>query len=95
MPIGWHWCLDGFGFLHVKLPQHVMSVLRLTNKGPFLELLDLKTKKELQLSHHRHLELIRHNPTKLLTKSHISTTKYYVIDIYLANKDIIIDFASK
>ena len=72
-----------------------MSVLCLTNEGAFVELLELETKKELQLSHHGHLKPTSHNPTKLLIKSHISTTKYYVIDIYLANKDIIIDFASK
>jgi hypothetical protein len=35
-------------------------------------LLDLKSKKELQLSHHGHLDPIHHNPTKFLIKSHIS-----------------------
>jgi hypothetical protein len=95
MSIGWHWCLDGLGFVHVKLLQHVLGVLGLTYERAILELLDLKSKEELQLTHHGHLEPIRHNPTKFLTKSHISTTKYYVIDIYLANKDIIIDFVDK
>jgi hypothetical protein len=67
----------------------------LTYKRAILELLDLKSKEKLQLAHHGHLEPIHHNPTKFLTKCHISTTKFYVIDVYLANKDIIIDFASK
>ena len=95
MSIGWHRCLDGFGLVHVKLLQHVVGVLGLTYERVILELLDLKSKKELPLSHHGHLEPICHNPTKFLTKSHISTTKYYVIDIYLANIDTIIDFVSK
>ena len=89
------WVLDGLGLVHVKLVQHVIGVLGLTYERAILDLLDLKSMEELQLSHHGHLEPICHNPTKFLTESHISTTKYYVIDIYLANKDIIIDFASK
>ena len=77
-----HWlheCLDGLGLVKVKLVQHVIGVLGLTYERAILELLDLKSKKELQLSHHGHLEPICHNPTKFLTKGHISTTKYYVI----------------
>jgi hypothetical protein len=95
MSIGWHWCLNGLGFVHVKLLQHVLGALGLTYERAILELLDLKSKEELQLTYHGHLEPIHHNPTKFLTKNYISTTKYYVIDIYLANKDIIIDFAGK
>jgi hypothetical protein len=68
MSIGWHECLDGLGFVHVKLLQHVIGVLGLTYEHAILELLDLKSKKELQLSHHRHLKPIHHDPTKLLTK---------------------------
>jgi len=67
----------------------------LTYERAIFELLDLETKKELQLTHHGHLKPVRHNPTKFLTKIFISTTKYYVVDIYLAHKNIIIDFASK
>jgi hypothetical protein len=95
MSIGWHGCLDGLGLLHVKLLQHVIGVLGLTYERAILELLDLKSMEELQLTHHGHLKPICHNPTKFLTKSHISTSKYYVIDIYLADKDIIIDFTGK
>jgi hypothetical protein len=72
-----------------------MGVLCLANKSPFLQLLDWKTKEELQFTHHGHLNSLGHDPTKLLTKIMVSTTKYYVIDIYLAHKYIFIDFASK
>jgi hypothetical protein len=88
-----HWGFDGFGLVHVKFLQHIICILGLTYEHGILELLDLKSKKELQLAHHGHLKPISHDPTKILTKRHISTTKYYVIDIYLANKDIFIDFA--
>jgi hypothetical protein len=44
----------------------------------------LKSKEELQLTHHGHLKYLSHDPTKLLNIHMISTTKYYVIDIYLA-----------
>jgi hypothetical protein len=95
MSIGWHWCLHGLGIVHIKLLQHVIGVLGLTYECPFLELLDLKAEKESQLAYHGHLKPLSHDPTKLLTKGLISTTKYNVIDIYLANRDIIINFASK
>jgi hypothetical protein len=36
-----------------------------------------------------------HDPTKFLIKLFISRTKYNVIDIYLANKDILINHVSK
>ena len=54
MSIGWHRCLDGLGLVQVKLVQHVIGVLGLTYKRAILELLDLKSKEELQLSHHGH-----------------------------------------
>jgi hypothetical protein len=53
-------------------------------------LLHLKSKEVVQLAHHRHLELLHHYPAKPLTRLLISRTKYYVIDIYLANKVITI-----
>ena len=88
MSIGWHGSFDRLGIHHVKLLEHIMSVLRLTNKSSILYLLDLKSEEELQLTHHGHLKSLRHDPTKFLTKSMISTTKYYIIDIYLAHKYI-------
>jgi hypothetical protein len=72
-----------------------MGVLGLAYKCPFLQLLDLKTKEEFQLTHHGHLKSLSHDPTKLFTKRIIRTTKYYVIDIYLAYKDISINFVSE
>ena len=93
MSIGWHRSFDRLGIYHVKLLEHIMGVLRLTNKSSILHLLDLKSKEELQLTHHGHLKSLRHDPTKFLTKRMISTTKYYVIDIYLAHKYIILNLS--
>jgi hypothetical protein len=61
-------CLDGFAILHSKLLKYVLNVFSLADEGVLLELLDLKSKKILQLPHHRHLEFLYHNPTKLLTR---------------------------
>jgi hypothetical protein len=40
-----------------------------------LELLDLKSKEILQLPHHRHLEFLYHDPTKLFTRGLVSRPK--------------------
>ena len=72
-----------------------MGVLCLANESSILHLLDLKSEEELQFTHHGHLKSLGYYPTKFLTKSVISTTKYYVIDIYLAHKDIFTNFASE
>jgi hypothetical protein len=95
MSIGWHESIDRLCIHHVKLLEHIMGVLRLANKSLILQLLDLKSEEELQLTHHGHLKSLCHDPTKLFTKNMVSTTKYYVIDIYLAYKYIFINFASK
>jgi hypothetical protein len=68
MPICSHGCLDGFGILHPKFLEYVLNVLSLADEGALLELLDLKSKKILQLPHHRHLKFLYHNPTKLFTR---------------------------
>ena len=86
MPIFRHRRLDRLGILHPELLENVLNVLRLAKKCSFFELLDLESKEEFEFAHHRHLESLCHNSTKLLTKSFISTTKYNVIDIYLAHK---------
>ena len=65
---------------------------RVLHKSSILHLLDLKFEEELQLTHHGHLKSLCHDPTKFLTKSMISTTKYYVIDIYLSHKDTFTNF---
>jgi hypothetical protein len=47
-----------------------LYILFLTNYKlgiTILELLDFKSKEILQLPHHRHLEFLYHDPTKLLT----------------------------
>jgi hypothetical protein len=95
MSIGWHGSIDRLCIHHVNLLEHIMGVLRLANKSLILQLLDLKSEEELQLTHRRHLKSLGHDPTQFLTKFMISATKYYVIDIYLAQKYIFIDFASK
>ena len=72
-----------------------MGVLRLTNKSSILHLLDLKSKEELQFTHHGHLKSLGHDPTKFLTKRMIGTPKYYVIGIYLSHKYIFPNFVSE
>jgi hypothetical protein len=62
----------------------------LRDEGVVLELLHLESKEVGQLAHHRHLELLHHHPAKLLTRLLVSRTKYNIIDICLANKQITI-----
>jgi hypothetical protein len=95
MSIGWHESFDRLCIHHVKLLKHIMSVLCLANESFILQLLDLKSEEELHFTHHGHLKSLGHDPTKLFTKLMVSTTKYYVIDTYLAHKYIFIDFVSK
>jgi hypothetical protein len=95
MSIGWHRCFDGLGIIHVKLLEHIIGVLGLTYEHAILELLDLNTEKELQLTHHRHLKSFGHDPTKLINPRLISRSKYDVINIYLTYKQIIALFTSE
>jgi hypothetical protein len=88
MPIGSHRCLRGLGILHPKPLEKILCVLCLGEEGAVLELFHLEPKEVGQLAHHRHLELLCHHPTKLLTRCLISRTKYYVIDINLVHKKI-------
>jgi hypothetical protein len=67
MPICSHGCLDGFAILHSKLLKYILNVLSLVYEGALLELFDLKSKEIFQLSHHRQLEFLYHDPTKLFT----------------------------
>jgi hypothetical protein len=90
MSMSSHRCLCGLSILHPKPLEKILSVLHLGDEGVFLELVHLKSKEVVQLAHHRSLELLHHYPPKLLTGLLISRTKYYVIDIYLANKKITI-----
>jgi hypothetical protein len=86
MSICAHGSLDGFCLVHTKLLDDVMCILGLANEAPIFRLLHLKSKKESKVPHHRHLEPIGHDLTKLITKRLISRTKYYVIDITLVNE---------
>ena len=95
MPISSHGCLDGFGILHSKLVKDVLNVLGLADECALLELLDLKSKEILQLPHHRHLEFLNHDPTKLFTSRFISRPKYDIININLAYKQICCNSFSK
>jgi hypothetical protein len=65
MPICSHGCLHGFAILHPKLLKYVLNVFCLADEGAILELLDLKSLEIHQLPHHRHLEFMYHDPTKL------------------------------
>ena len=95
MSIDWHGSFDNLGIHHVKLLEHIIGVHRLANESSILHLLDLKSKEELQFTHHRYLKSLGNDPTKFLTKRMTSTTKYYVIDIYLAHKYIFTNFMSE
>jgi hypothetical protein len=90
-----HWCFCGLCVIHPKLFEQVLSVLRLGDECSFLELFHLKSKEVGQLPHHEHLKFLHHYPAKLLIRLLISRTKYYVIDIYLAYKQITIISLSK
>jgi hypothetical protein len=57
MPICSHRSLDGFDILHSKLLEYISIVLSLADEDALLELIDLESKKILQIPHHRHLEL--------------------------------------
>jgi hypothetical protein len=68
MTISAHGRLDWLCFVHTKLFEYVTSILRLANEGSLFGLLDLKSKKECENSHHGHLKPICHYFAKLITK---------------------------
>jgi hypothetical protein len=90
-----HGSLDEFYLVHAKLLENTMCILGLANKGHIFKLLDLKSNKELQLSHHRHLKPIGHDLTKLIIKRLISRIKYYVININLTNEQTLANLSSE
>jgi hypothetical protein len=53
-----HRSLDGLCIVYAKLLEYVTCVLYLTNESPFFSLLDLKSKKECENSHHGHFKSI-------------------------------------
>ena len=68
-----------------------MSVLRLGDESAILELLVLKSPKELKPSHHGHLKFLNHDLAKLFTRRLVSRPKDDTININLANKQVIIN----
>jgi hypothetical protein len=95
MTISAHGRLDWFCFIDAKVFEYVMSILRLANEGSLFDFLDLKSKKECENHHHGHLKPIRHYFAKLITKEFVSRTKYNIINIDLAYKQIFTYFFSE
>jgi hypothetical protein len=54
-------------------------------KGSLLRLLDLKPEKELQFSHHRHLEFFAHILCKPCNRRVRRATRDNIIHVYLNN----------
>jgi hypothetical protein len=90
-----HWRLDWLYFIHIKLFEYVTSIFHLANECSLFDLLDLKFKKECENPHHGHLKHICHYFAKPITKEFISRTKYNIININLAYKQIFTYFFSK
>ena len=90
MMFGWHWCCEAFAVLHTELLQAIFEILLLRYEDAIALLSYLKTKEELQLSHHRHLILLLHHISKLITILLVGAAEDYVIHIYLAHKQFTI-----
>ena len=86
MTLGWHWRRVSFAVLHSKLLQEVFEVFLLRYVDVFALLMVLKTKDELQLTHHGHMILILRHVPKLITVSFVSAAEDNVIHIDLAHK---------
>jgi hypothetical protein len=86
MTISTHGHFDWLCFVRAKLFEYVMSMLHLANKSSLFGLLELKSKKECENLHHRHLKHICHYFAKLITKEFVSRIKYNIINIDLAYK---------
>jgi hypothetical protein len=52
MSICRHWSLDRLTIIHLELLENIIIVLLLMNESPFLQLLDLKPKEEVEISDH-------------------------------------------
>ena len=80
MTFGWHWRRVSFAVLHSKLLQAIFEVFLLRYEDAIPPLTDLKTKEELQLTHHGHLILLLHHVPKLITVFLISDTHIFNIN---------------
>jgi hypothetical protein len=95
MTISAHGRLDWLYFVHAKLFEYVTSILHLANEVFLFGLLDLKSKKECENSHYEPLKPIHHYFAKLITEGFVSRTKYNIINIDLAYKQIFTHFSSE
>ena len=86
MTVGWHWPRVSFAVLHSKLLQAIFEVFLLRYEDAVALLPYLKTKEELQLTHHGHLILLLHHVTKLITVFLVGAAEDNVIHIDLAHK---------
>ena len=90
MMFGWHWRREAFAVLHPKFLQAIFEVFLLRYEDAVALLSYLKTKEELQLTHHGHLILLLHHVSKLITIPLVGAAEDYVIHIYLAHKQFTI-----
>ena len=90
MVFGWHWRRVTFAILHAELLQAVFEIFFLRYEDAISLLTNLKTKEELQLTHHGHLILLLHHVSKLITILLIGAAEDNVIHIYLAHKQFTI-----
>ena len=95
MTFGSHWHRVTFAILHSKLLQAVFEIFLLRYEDAVALLTNLKTKEELQLTHHGHLILLLHHVPKLITILLVGEAEDYVIHIYLAHKQFTIIFFVK
>jgi hypothetical protein len=80
-----HPCQQGLRVIHLERLEDVLRVLGLMYKGSLLRLLVLKPEKELQFSHHRHLELVSHILCKPRNQRVRRAAKDNIIHVYLNN----------
>src|ERR1041385_6042614 len=86
--IGRHWSLNFFAISKSKLLQAMLEIFFLRNEGAILLLTDLKSKEELQFTHHGYLIFLRHHFGKFFADFSVSTAKNNIIYIYLTSKQI-------
>src|ERR1041385_7962320 len=88
--IGRHWSLNHFAISESKLLWAILEIFFLRNKGSILLLTNLKSKEELQFTHHGHLIFLRHHFRKFFADFSVSAAKNNFIYIYLTYKQITI-----
>src|SRR3989337_3514446 len=81
LAFGRHWCRSRLDITQLASLEHVLSVFGLVDEDSFSSLFDFEPEKELQLSHHGHLELQGHECGKLLIESFVRRTKDNIMNI--------------